>query len=66
MPFIALTVVVLAAACGTYLISLAVRRIRTPRDLRGDWWSKFEHDFRSYAIRSAAARRRGERRRHRG
>lgn len=22
---------------------------RTPRDLRGDWWARFERDFRQYA-----------------
>jgi hypothetical protein len=28
---------------------LGVRRNRTPRELRGDWWSKFEREFRAYA-----------------
>ncbi len=31
-----------------------LRAHRTPRELRGDWWSRFERDFRVYAQQSAA------------
>lgn len=53
--------IVLAGACAT---CVAARHRRTPRELRGDWWSDFEREFRAYA--RAAAKRDRERRRHRG
>jgi hypothetical protein len=51
-------------AAGTVAILVAVRRFRTPPQLRGDWWTEFERDFRAYA--SLAARPARDRRRHRG
>jgi hypothetical protein len=65
MPALALILVVLALASGTCLILVAVHRRRTPPELRGDWWTPFEHQFRAYARQQAACRDR-ERRRHRG
>jgi hypothetical protein len=62
---LALIAVLFAVACGTCAIALAIRRHRTPPDLRGDWWTPFEREFRAYASQVAAARER-ERRRHRG
>jgi hypothetical protein len=62
MPVLTLVLVVLSVAFGTCTIIAAVRRVRTPPELRGDWWTEFERDFRAYA-RSAAGRRA---RRHRG
>lgn len=28
---------------------------RTPADLRGDWWPRFEAEFRAYARRAASS-----------
>jgi hypothetical protein len=47
-----------------------VRRRRTPPELRGDWWTSFEREFREYARRTGdggrgARRRPGERERDR-
>jgi hypothetical protein len=58
---VALLIVILGAAAGVIAILLALHRRRTPRELRGDWWTPFEREFRAYA--SQAAR---QRRRHRG
>lgn len=61
MSALALVIVALALAGGTCAIVLTVRRRRTPRELRGDWWTAFEHEFRAYAKQAA-----GGERRHRG
>lgn len=69
MPLLALGIVVAIAACGTCLILAGARRLRTPRELRGDWWPEFEREFRAYAARRDRAgtrERERERRRHRG
>jgi hypothetical protein len=34
----------------------AVRRRRLARELRGDWWPRFERDFRAYAEKFRSAR----------
>ncbi len=40
-----------------------VRRRRTPHELRGDWWTPFEREFRAYAAAvSGAAEGHGRRR----
>ena len=62
---LALVLVILALAIGVCAIFVAVRRRRTPPELRGDWWTPFESEFRTYAGQQAARRDR-ERRRHRG
>jgi hypothetical protein len=64
MPILTLLIVVFAVACGTGALFAAVRRRRTPKELRGDWWTPFEREFRAYA-RQVADRER-QRRRHRG
>jgi hypothetical protein len=46
---------------GAYAILVTVRRRRTPPELRGDWWTPFEREFRAYARQAAR-----QRRRHRG
>lgn len=56
--------VVAIVATGTGAIFVAVRHRRTPPELRGDWWTPFERDFRAYA--SQAARGSRAPRRHRG
>jgi hypothetical protein len=61
---LALILVVAIVAAGTAAILLAVRRYRTPRELRGDWWTEFEREFWTYARAGAGSGR--ERRRHRG
>lgn len=45
--------IVIASACGSsppvgWLAYRVVRRWHTPAELRGDWWSRFENDFRGY------------------
>ena len=40
---------------GATFIARAVRSRITPRELRGDWWARFESEFRDYTKRSASA-----------
>ena len=61
MPVLALVLVILAVAGGACAILVTVRRRRTPPELRGDWWTPFEQEFRAYARQAAQ-----QRRRHRG
>jgi hypothetical protein len=56
-----LVLVIIALASGTCAILVAIRRRRTPPELRGDWWTPFEREFRAYARQAAR-----QRRRHRG
>lgn len=42
-------------------VLFGVRRRQTPVELRGDWWSRFEAEFRAYAARTSAPPRRGQR-----
>lgn len=63
MPVLAIVLLVLGVACGAGAIFAAVRRLRTPAELRGDWWREFEREFRAYASSATNADRRG---RHRG
>lgn len=44
--------VVPAVLIGCVLLS-TWRRVRTPRELRGDWWARFERDFRAYTGRGS-------------
>ncbi len=39
----------LAAATVGFCSVRAVRRDRTLSELKGDWWTRFERDFRAYA-----------------
>jgi hypothetical protein len=64
MPVLAIVLVALAVAAGTCAILVALRRRRTPPELRGDWWGQFERDFRAYATRAARPPR--DRRHRRG
>jgi hypothetical protein len=68
MTFLAVAVLALALAGGVFAIRTIARRRRTPVELRGDWWTAFEREFRAYAQQAARqdARRDRERRRHRG
>jgi hypothetical protein len=59
---IALVLVMLAAlSLGGYFAIPAWRRSRTPPELRGDWWSRFETDFRAYVERASREVRRRSR-----
>jgi hypothetical protein len=47
---ILLAVLVLAAAAiVTAMVISTWRSHRTPAELRGDWWPRFETEFRAYA-----------------
>lgn len=54
--------VVLAAVIAVYSVLRIERWRQTPRELRGDWWADFEHQFRAYATRWEQSR--GPRQRH--
>lgn len=41
--------------------AVGFRRRQKPAELRGDWWSRFEADFRAYAAGLAAAPERTDR-----
>lgn len=64
MTAVMLAFLVIGLLAGVYAILMAVRRHRTPPELRGDWWTPFEREFRAYA-RQASARGR-QPRHHRG
>ena len=46
---VALAVLVVCVLLSTW------RRVRTPRELRGDWWARFESDFRAHAGRGSTS-----------
>jgi hypothetical protein len=58
---VAVLIVILGAVAGLIAILVTRYRRRTPRELRGDWWTPFEREFRAYARQAAR-----QRRRHRG
>ena len=59
---ILLVIPVLAISLVAIRLSLPrVRRRRLASELRGDWWPRFEREFRAYASRSWQAAREGER-----
>jgi hypothetical protein len=54
---------VVAVAAEVLLLVRAIGKQRTPSELRGDWWSAFEREFRAYARTSTSCspdRRRGQ------
>jgi hypothetical protein len=55
-----LALIVLAVAVK--LVILGLRRWRAALELRGDWWQRFDADFREYASRSWQAAREAEKR----
>ena len=64
MSALALVILAIVLAAGACAIFAAVRYRRTPPELRGDWWTPFEREFRAYAKQAASRER--QRRRHRG
>ncbi len=42
-------------AVSAHLARWIWRRHNTPRELRGDWWPRFESEFRAYVERGAKA-----------
>lgn len=48
-----LPIIIAVLAFATYLALGAVRKRRKPRELRGDWWTPFEREFRAYAQRAS-------------
>jgi hypothetical protein len=45
---------------GAYLVSAVSRELRNPRELRGDWWTAFEREFRAYERVAARRYQRGK------
>ena len=48
LPVVVL-VLALTAVVGLCLLVQEMSGRRTPADLRGDWWTSFEREFRAYA-----------------
>ncbi len=46
-------VLMLAATISALLLVGLIAGHRKPPELRGDWWAKFERDFRAYARQAA-------------
>ena len=54
MPVVALVLALVAVIIGLVGICQAIREHRTPKELRGNWWSRFEREFRAYENRMRA------------
>jgi hypothetical protein len=48
---IALAAIALIGALAAGVLLTLVFKHRTPRELRGDWWARFERDFGAYVAR---------------
>jgi len=59
MTSAAIIVLAIAAAGCLWLGVEVVRELRTPTDLRGDWWVSFEREFRAYSERQNPPSRSG-------
>lgn len=55
---IALVAIALIGALGAGVLLTMVCKRRRPRELQGDWWARFERDFRAYVARSRPPSRR--------
>lgn len=60
MAVIVLLLVVAVVPAGTYFVSAVTRELRTPPELRGDWWAVFEREFRAYERAAAWRHQRGQ------
>jgi hypothetical protein len=49
MAIAVLVVLALCLVLTVYAVVSAERWRRRPRELRGDWWARFEREFRTYA-----------------
>jgi hypothetical protein len=61
MAVVVLLLVIVAVAAGAHFLLPVIREGRTPPELRGDWWTAFEREFRAYERAAANRRQRGER-----
>lgn len=61
MLLLSFLIVIVVGAALRLSVQLYHRR-RIAAELRGDWWPRFEREFRAYASRSWAAAREAERR----
>jgi hypothetical protein len=57
MPVVALVLLSIALMVGAGGILHAIREHRTPPELHGDWWTRFEREFRAYAKQTARSDR---------
>jgi cytochrome c oxidase assembly factor CtaG len=53
MMILLLALAVALVVLGAPMLVSTWRERRTPPELRGDWWRRFEADFRAYATRTA-------------
>lgn len=60
MLLLALLIVLLVAVV-VRLATPPLRRLRMISELRGDWWTRFEHEFRAYDSHAWEAARDAER-----
>lgn len=64
MPVALAVVIGVVVGLIGFKVGMALRTWRTPPEVRGDWWTSFERDFRLYAERVTESRSsRGQRRR---
>lgn len=54
---LALIILIVAGAPVGIYLARVLRRHRTPSELRGDWWTSFEREFRAYAQHTTQAPR---------
>ena len=60
MAAVVFLLVVAVVPAGAYFVSAVSRELRTPPELRGDWWTAFEREFRVYQRAAACRSQRGE------
>jgi hypothetical protein len=62
LSVVVVVLALVAVVCICLLVQEALRR-RTPAELRGDWWTSFEREFRAYASEATRSTRTKSRRR---
>ena len=62
LPLVVLVLALVTIVGVCLLVQEGLRR-RTPAELRGDWWTSFEREFRAYAREATRSERTKSRRR---
>jgi hypothetical protein len=60
MAVVVFLLVVAVVPAGAYFVLAVSRELRTPPELRGDWWTAFEREFHAYGRAAAGRHQRGE------